>query len=288
MTSIFFPLKQILQAKSKRGRTLGMALVLFGLGGIALVLSTHEHIVVKEYSAAMANPASIPAASTATTSAITATPIIPEQPTRAPSPMDSHIFVERLETLLPSYAAFFIDSAADYGHDWRLLAAIGYQESKWDPQAVSPTGVKGLMMLTQITAQQVNIEDREDPAESILGAARYLQWLDKHLPKTIHADDRIWFTLAAYNVGMGHVLDARVLTQRNNQDPNSWVDVRNHLPLLSKEDWYSTVRHGYARGYEPVDFVDKVRHYKQLLSKHVDEELLVKLIADLTSSSLPG
>lgn len=184
--------------------------------------------------------------------------------------LDTDKFWERVENRLPKYDSLFKKTADAFGRDWHLLAAIGYQESQWDPQAVSPTGVKGLMMLTNATAKQVKIKDRTDPAQSILGAARYLDWLEEQLPETLREEDKIWFTLAAYNVGMGHLEDARVLTQRAKRNPNRWLDVRDHLPLLGRKRWYSKVRHGYARGREPVIYVDNIRNYYDLLVWHTN------------------
>jgi peptidoglycan lytic transglycosylase F len=177
----------------------------------------------------------------------------------------SRDFMAHIETRLPRYRHWFRDAAGQVGLDWRLLAAISYQESHWDPTAVSPTGVKGLMMLTDGTARLVGIEDREDPRQSIYGGARYFIWVRDKIPKRIKEPDRTWFALAAYNVGFGHLEDARKLTQMHHKDPDSWEDVREHLPLLSQERWYTRVKNGYARGWEPVRYVDAVRGYVEIL-----------------------
>ncbi len=179
--------------------------------------------------------------------------------------LDSDTFWKRVETRLPDFHEMFKETAGEYELDWRLLAAVGYQESHWDPDAVSPTGVKGLMMLTNATAKQVKIRDRTNPAQSITGAARYLLWLMEQLPGSLKQEDKIWFTLAAYNVGLGHLLDARTLTKGGGGNPDRWLDVREYLPLLGQERWYKTVKYGYARGREPVTYVDNIRNYYDLL-----------------------
>ncbi len=175
------------------------------------------------------------------------------------------LFLKRVETRLPRFLARFQRTARELGMDWHLLAAIAYQESHWDPEAVSPTGVKGLMMLTRDTASEMNIDDRQDPAQSIRGGAAYFLDLKSRLPGDIDEPDRTWFALAAYNVGLGHLEDARVLTDRAGRDPHLWSHVRKFLPLLQRKKYYTTVRYGYARGREPVIYVRNVRKYTQLL-----------------------
>ena len=174
-------------------------------------------------------------------------------------------FMQHIETRLPRYRHWFREAAGQVGVDWRLLAAIGYQESHWNPHAVSPTGVRGLMMLTQGTASQLGIRDRDDPRESIFGGARYFVRVRDKIPRRISEPDRTWFALAAYNVGFGHLEDARIITEIHGRDPDRWDDVREYLPLLAQERWYTRVKHGYARGWEPVRYVAAVRGYMQIL-----------------------
>jgi peptidoglycan lytic transglycosylase F len=166
---------------------------------------------------------------------------------------------------LPKYIDFFKQAAKQTLFDWRLLAAVGYQESHWDPDAVSPTGVRGIMMLTNNTAHELDVTDREDPEQSIIGGARYLRSMEKRLPKRIKGKDRLWLSLAAYNVGLGHLEDARVLTQQHGGNPNKWDNVQIYLPLLSQEKYYIETKHGYARGREPVTYVENIRTYFNLL-----------------------
>lgn len=179
--------------------------------------------------------------------------------------VDTRAVHRRILTHLPQYQALFEQAATEYDFDWRLLAATSYQESHWDPKAVSSTGVKGLMMLTQATAKQMKIKDRTDPAQSIHAGAKYLAYLRNNLPERIVEPDRTWIALAAYNVGIGHVEDARVLTQRSGKNPDLWPDIKESLPLLSKKKWYETTRYGYARGGEPVRYVENIRRYYDIL-----------------------
>jgi membrane-bound lytic murein transglycosylase F len=179
--------------------------------------------------------------------------------------IQARVFMEHIDTRLPQYRHWFKEAAAEVGVDWRLLAAVGYQESHWDPLATSPTGVRGLMMLTEETARSLDVADRLDPRAAIFGGARYFVLIRNQIPKRILEPDRTWFTLAAYNVGMGHLEDARILTQIHGKNPDSWSDVREHLPLLTQSKWYARVKRGYARGWEPVRFVDNIRSYIDIL-----------------------
>ena len=174
-------------------------------------------------------------------------------------------FRKHFKERLPRYLAYFKEAAQQFDMDWRLLAAISYQESHWNVKALSPTGVRGLMMLTRKTAKQIHVADRLDPRESILGGTRYLVALKKKIPARIPEPDRTWFTLAAYNIGFGHLEDGRVLTQSLGGNPDKWMDVKKHLPLLAKKKWYQRTKHGYARGWEPVRYVENIRNYYDLL-----------------------
>jgi membrane-bound lytic murein transglycosylase F len=170
-----------------------------------------------------------------------------------------------VETRLPRYRPIFEEAARQYGVDWRLLAAMGYQESHWSASAVSDTGVRGIMMLTQSTARFLEVDDREDPRQSIMGGARYFRRLLDQLPPEIEEPDRSWLALAAYNMGLGHLRDAQELTRQRGGDPNHWLDVRNNLPLLTQSRWYSKTRNGYARGHQAMHFVENIRTYYDML-----------------------
>ena len=161
---------------------------------------------------------------------------------------------EKLPTYLPLFQKYATDDI-----DWRLLAAVAYQESHWNPRAKSPTGVRGMMMLTLPTAKQLGIKSRIDPEQSIRGGARYIQKNKRRIPERIPEPDRTWLALAAYNIGFGHLEDARRLTQKFGADPDRWVDVKEYLPLLRQRKYYKQTRFGYARGDEPVQYVDNIK-----------------------------
>ncbi len=177
----------------------------------------------------------------------------------------SRAFVRHFESRLPEYKAYFLAASERTDVDWRLLAAMAYQESHWNAAAVSPTGVKGIMMLTTRTAGMLGIEDRTDPEQSIRGGAEYFVRVTKKVPERIGEPDRTWLAIAAYNVGFGHLEDARIITEIQGGDPDSWQEVRERLPLLSEPKWFERVPRGYARGHEPMIYVDNVRRYYDIL-----------------------
>ena len=174
-------------------------------------------------------------------------------------------FIRHFDKRFTKYRDLFEQAGIDGDIDWRILAAIGYQESHWDPDAVSPTGVRGLMMLTRTTAKVMGVEDRHDYTESIPAGAAYFVQLKKRL-NDIPEPDRTWFALAAYNVGYSHLQDARKLARMHDKDPDRWVDVKEMLPLLAQKEWYSQLPSGYARGWEPVQYVNNVRTYYEILN----------------------
>jgi membrane-bound lytic murein transglycosylase F len=176
-------------------------------------------------------------------------------------------FLEKMNRVLPRYRDLFQRAQEETGIDWRLLAALGYQESKWDPLATSPTGVRGLMMLTEQTADHMRVTDRLDPGQSIRAGAKYFLNLKDTLPAPIPEPDRTWLALAAYNVGYGHLEDARVLGQRLGMNPDSWADMKKALPLLAKSEYHTTVKHGFARGGEAVILTENIRTYYDILLK---------------------
>ncbi len=179
---------------------------------------------------------------------------------------DVKTFNHHLQTRLPKYVGLFKQEADSFNMDWRLLAAIGYQESLWNARAKSPTGVRGLMMLTRATAKQMEVTNRLDPQQSIRGGARYFTSVLKRIPGSIKEPDRSWLALAAYNVGFGHVEDARKITEANGGDPDKWIDVKKSLPLLARKKWYKNTKYGYARGWEPVKYVENIRNYYEYLT----------------------
>ncbi len=184
------------------------------------------------------------------------------------------IFMRHIEKRLPRYQAFFDEASKIQGVDWRLIAAMGYQESHWNPDAVSPTGVRGIMMLTLKTAKDLKIENRLDPKSSIFGGAKYFKQTHSRMDKSITEPDRTWMAMAAYNVGYYHLQDARKITRKLKKNPNLWVDVKQALPLLAKSKWYKQTRYGYARGWEPVRYVENIRSYYDIL-KWIDRSKVV-------------
>ncbi|MDD9892702.1 MAG: membrane-bound lytic murein transglycosylase MltF [Gammaproteobacteria bacterium] len=177
-------------------------------------------------------------------------------------------FAKQISKNLGKYEALFKKAAKQSNFDWRLLAAVGYQESHWNPKAKSPTGVRGIMMLTRITAKELGVKNRLDPEQSIMGGARYLRNLYDRIPRDVTEPDRTWMMLAAYNVGMGHLYDARTFTKEQGDNRSLWVDVRERLPLLNQKKWYSQAKRGFARGREAVEYVENIRSYYDVLVWH--------------------
>ncbi len=174
-------------------------------------------------------------------------------------------FRNHIETRLPLLRPWFEEAGRATSLDWRLVAAIGYQESQWDRDARSQNGALGVMMLMPDTARALGVEDPFDPRENIGGGARYFLEMRDKIPARIREPDRTSMALAAYNVGFGHLEDARVITQSRGGNPDRWSDVRENLPLLAQEGWYLQAKRGYARGWEPVQFERRVRQYLSVL-----------------------
>lgn len=181
-------------------------------------------------------------------------------------------FLKHINTRLPHYRKTFQQAEKDTGISWVLLASMGYQESKWNRHAISPTGVRGLMMLTRSTAADMGIENRLDPKKSIAGGARYLAHLHKRVHEDTYVSDRMFLALAAYNVGMGHVKDAQLLARRLGKNPHQWNELKGVLPLLAKKQYYQDLPHRYARGWEPVQYVKRIQEYQKILHQIVKQE----------------
>ena len=184
--------------------------------------------------------------------------------------VDTRKFLRAVDNVLPDLRPLFEKYASEI--DWKLLAAISYQESHWDPLATSPTGVRGLMMLTRNTAQSLGLSDRTDAEQSISGGMRYIQDMMTKVPESVPQEERIWFALAAYNMGYAHMLDARALTAKQKGNPDSWADVKQRLPLLSQKPWYSKLTYGYARGHEAYTYVENIRKYQISLVGYLQEK----------------
>ena len=197
-------------------------------------------------------------------------------------------FQRQTNKKLEKYNELFKEAAEKYDLDWRLLAAMSYQESHWNPRAKSFTGVRGLMMLTLRTAKELGVRNRLDPKQSIDGGAAYLAKLRKRLPEKIKEPDRTWMALAAYNVGYGHLTDARKLTAKDGGDSNRWMDVKDFLPLLTKKRYYKQTKYGYARGNEPVTYVQNIRRYFDVLvwNYNPDVELALETESAQMSSDI--
>ena len=179
--------------------------------------------------------------------------------------IDSVTFLQRIRDKLPEFKGYFEKTGREYNLDWTLLAAMSYQESHWSPGARSPTGVRGLMMLTQDTASYIGIEDRLNPEQSIEGGARYFREVLKLIPGRISEPDRTWFALAAYNIGYRHLENARVIAQSEGGNPDLWKDVRKTLVRISSDDNYKHLQSGQIRWYEPVVYVGNIRRYQDIL-----------------------
>ena len=182
------------------------------------------------------------------------------------SRVGSLTFQRKMRDDLPEWQPLLEQVAEEYQMDWRLLAAMAYQESHWDPNARSHTGVRGMMMLTSATASELGVEDRTDPEQSLRGGARFFKDLLRRLPSDIEYPDRTFLALAAYNIGMGHLEDARIMTQQAGGDPHLWPDVRAHLPKLQNPNYFSSTKFGFAEGEQAVNYVDSIRHFEGLLS----------------------
>ncbi len=187
---------------------------------------------------------------------------------------DTKMFHNRVESRLPKYKKYFKRYGDLYGFEWELIAAQSYQESHWNPKAKSFTGVRGLMMLTLSTSKMLGVKNRLDPEQSIRGGIRHLKQMYKSLPKEIDGEDRMKFALAAYNVGMGHVVDAMQLAQKMNMNQFIWSDLKKVLPYLAQKRYYKTLKHGYARGNEPVRYVDSIYDYKNILQNNNNNNII--------------
>jgi membrane-bound lytic murein transglycosylase F len=184
--------------------------------------------------------------------------------------VDTRAFIRALDSKLEVWRDLFQKYADEF--DWRLIAALSYQESHWNPKAKSPTGVRGLMMLTLPTAKSVGVSDRLDPEESIRGGVAYLRRVFGRIPDSIPDHEKTWFALASYNLGFGHIMDARRLTKQLGGDPDAWSDVKARLPLLRQKEYFSQTRYGYARGDEALSYVENIRRYYQSIIGHIDQK----------------
>jgi membrane-bound lytic murein transglycosylase F len=177
-------------------------------------------------------------------------------------------FLGQIETTLPKFRKFFHTAEAATGIDWRLLASVAYHESHWDPNATSHTNVRGMMMLTEETADRLGVSNRLDPRESIMAGARYINILKEMQPDEVPEPDKTWLALAAYNIGPGHFNAARSIARQLGADPGTWYEMRRILPLLAQPKYYEKLKSGRARGGEAVILVENIRSYYDILSRH--------------------
>jgi membrane-bound lytic murein transglycosylase F len=173
-------------------------------------------------------------------------------------------FHQRVTTRLPKYEAIIKRAAKQYGFDWRLIAALAYQESHFRPRARSHRGVRGLMQLTLQTAREMGVTNRLDPEQSIMGGVRYLSKLYQRYDK-VQGFDRMLITLASYNVGPRHIESAQRIAQKNGLDPHKWHSLEKTLPLLCYERYIRMGKYGYCRGTEPVRYVNRILTYFDIL-----------------------
>jgi len=180
--------------------------------------------------------------------------------------VDLKKYHQRLTTRLPRYKDTIKNAAQKHGFDWRLIAAAIYQESHFNPRAVSYTGVRGMMQLTLKTANDMGIKNRLDPTQSIMGGVKYLKKLYERY-KDAKEPDRLLIALASYNVGHGHILDAQEIARQRDLDPNSWSSLEQILPLLRYPKYYKKTKNGYCRGTEAVRYVNRILTYYDILKR---------------------
>lgn len=186
--------------------------------------------------------------------------------------VDTRAFIKAIEHTLPKYRELFEHHAQKNNFDWRLIAAMAYQESHWNPRAISSTGVRGMMMLTQTTAKSLGVTNRLNAEQSIRGGTEYLKQMVSRVPKSVPEEERVWFALAAYNMGFGHLLDARRLAVQLGKNPDRWMDIKQVLPLLSEEEYYTNLKYGSARGYQALHFVRSIQQYQISLAGYLLEK----------------
>lgn len=179
--------------------------------------------------------------------------------------VDTRAFKRAVEDVLPNYEKAMRDAARDTGLAWQLIAAVAYQESHWNPDATSHTGVRGMMMLTESTAKSLGVDDRTDPIASIRAGAKYIADLKDRIPDGVSEPDRIWFALAAYNMGYAHLLDARAQAERLGLNKNSWTDLRRALAVMDKPGYVDRLKFGRANAGQALRFVQQVRTYQHIL-----------------------
>ncbi len=180
---------------------------------------------------------------------------------------DIKLFHQRIKTRLPKYKKIIIEESGKYDFDWRLVAAVIYQESHFNPNARSFTNVRGLMQVTSATAEEMGISNRLNPRESIEAGIKYLDKMVKKFDYLDNEYEKMIFALASYNIGYGHVTDAIKIARQKGLDTTKWQNLKTILPLLSKSKYYKKTKYGYARGWEPVLYVERILTYFDILKQ---------------------
>ena len=197
-------------------------------------------------------------------------------------------FLGKIETVLPKLRKHFLAAQAITGLDWRLIAAIAYHEPQWDPEATSPTGVRGIMMLTAETADRLGVGNRLDVRESILGGARYINILKDLQANDVAEPDRTCLALASYNIGPGHFNAARTLARQIGANPTAWYEMKRVLPLLAQPKYYERLKSGRARGGEAVLLVENIRSYHDILVRNQPHESISPRVEPMIGMSGNG
>jgi membrane-bound lytic murein transglycosylase F len=180
---------------------------------------------------------------------------------------DIKIFHERIKNRLPRYKDVIIQQAKRYNLDWRIIVAITYQESHFQPLARSYTNVRGLMQVTMDTAREMGITNRLDPYQSIMAGSKYLNKLHGRFDDIEDNYQRLIFSIASYNIGYYHIRDAQNIAELKGLDKNDWYSIKTILPLLTRRKYYKATKYGYARGHETVNYVTKILTYYDILKQ---------------------
>jgi membrane-bound lytic murein transglycosylase MltF len=242
-------------------------------GFMALALATFGASVGTALAAGAAEP--VKAAAGAPKSSAKPDTASPLQRARLPRRLAAD-FHGHIQSRLPALRPCFEAAGRETGLNWRLLAALGYQESKWRAAAVSPRGAQGIMMLMPVTATKMGVKNVFVAEENIIGGARYLQYMKERIPRRILDPDRTWLAMAAYNIGIGHLEDARIITQMRKKNPDRWSDVRANLHRLSDPVWHARVKRGYANGRETLQFVERVSQFAAILETAIPENIVAR------------
>ncbi len=180
--------------------------------------------------------------------------------------VDLRTYHRRLISRLPLYSSIIQKAAKKHDLDWRLIASQIYQESHFNPEAISYAEAHGLMQLSKSTAESLGVEDIFDPEQNINAGVQHLRNLYDYFNEA-DGSDRLFIALATYNVGQGHMLDARNLARKMQMDPNKWSSLVITLPLLSVHKYYKNARYGYCRGKEPINYVKQIMIYYDILKR---------------------